>query len=124
MNYEISQGRLNELVDKVMENQLGKLHVEKEKVNLGNRTNKKTYYNMRDIPMVIFLENDGEYMVGLNENVYGLFNNVFGFSNKNREEFNTTQKLLKDWFKRTYNIDVVAVETFEQGQEEYFYSDM
>ena len=121
MNYKISQGRLNELVDKVMENQLGKLHVEKERVNHGNRTNKKTYYNMRDIPMVIFLENDGEYMVGLNEYVYGFFRNIFGLSNKTREEFDTTQKLLKDWFKRTYNIDVVAVETFEEGQEEYFY---
>ena len=42
MNYEISQERLNELVDKIMENQLGKLHVEKERVNHGNRTNKKT----------------------------------------------------------------------------------
>jgi hypothetical protein len=120
MNYEISQERLNEMVDKIMENQLGKLHVKKD-MYVENATNKKTYYNTRDIAMVIILEEDGEYMVGLNENVYGFFKNVFGFSNKNREEFDTTQKFLKDWFKRIYNINVAAVETFEQGQEEYFY---
>ena len=120
MNYEISQERLNEMVDKIMENQLGKLRVKKD-MYVEDATNKKTYYNMRDIAMVIILEEDGEYMVGLNENVYGFLNNVFGFSNKNREELDTTQKLLKDWFKRKYNINVAAVETFEQGQEEYFY---
>ena len=121
MNYEISEDRLNKLVDKVMEKSIGKLSKSEEDTYVSNATTKQTYYNMLGEPMVIILERNGDHMAGLNHYVYKKINNVFGYDDNKRTQFSLIQNLLKNWYKRKFGIKVLAVETFNPNEEGYFY---
>jgi hypothetical protein len=55
-------------------------------------------------------------MVGINEYVLQSLNRLIGLN-----DFHEIQKYFKKWFKNHMGIDLIAVETFARGHDEYFY---
>jgi hypothetical protein len=69
-----------------------------------------------DVVMIILEGMDRQPMVGINEYVLQSLNSLIGLN-----DFHEIQKYFKKWFKNHMGIDLIAVETFGQGQDEYFY---
>ncbi len=115
MKYVISENRLDKVVDTYITSQLGGLDKKLEKVD--SSVNRFVFRDKNDDVVMIVLEPmNKQYMVGINEYVYKSLNNLIGLN-----DFHEIQKYFKKWFKNHVGIDLIAVETFSQGQDEYFY---
>ena len=59
---------------------------------------------------------DKDIVVGIPESIYSNIAHMFGMY-----DFFEIQKYLLNWFKKHMGLDLVAVETFSRGNDEYFY---
>jgi len=115
MKYTIKKSRLDDVVDGFLTSQLGGLDKSLEKIH--STVNRDVYRDSNgNVIMIVNVGMDYKPEVAINQNVYQLFYNLFGFDN-----FSNIQKYLINWFKNHLGIDVRMIQTFEDGQDEYFY---
>jgi hypothetical protein len=115
MKYTIKKSRLDDVVDGFLTSQFGGLDKNLEKVL--STVNRDVYRDSnRNVIMIVMEGINNKPEVAINQNVYQLFYNLFGFDN-----FSKIQKYLINWFKNHLGIDVRMVQTFEDGYDEYFY---
>jgi hypothetical protein len=115
MKYVITENRLDKVVDTYITSQLEGLEQKLEKVD--STVNRFVFRDKNgDVVMIILEGMDRQPMVGISEYVYKSLNNLIGLN-----DFHEIQKYFKKWFKNHMGIDLIAVETFGQGQDEYFY---
>jgi hypothetical protein len=115
MKYVITENRLDKVVDAYITSQLGGLEQKLEKVD--STVNRFVFRDKDGEAFIIILEGmDRQPMVGISEYVYQSLNSLIGLN-----DFHEIQKYFKKWFKNHMGIDLIAVETFGQGQDEYFY---
>ena len=115
MKYVITENRLDKVVDTYITSQLEGLEQKLEKVD--STVNRFVFRDKNGDAVMIILEGmDRQPMVGISEYVYQSLNSLIGLN-----DFHEIQKYFKKWFKNHMGIDLIAVETFGQGQDEYFY---
>jgi hypothetical protein len=115
MKYVITENRLDKVVDTYITSQLEGLEQKLEKVD--STVNRFVFRDKNGDAVMIILEGmDRQLMVGISEYVYQSLNSLIGLN-----DFHEIQKYFKKWFKNHMGIDLIAVETFGQGQDEYFY---
>jgi hypothetical protein len=115
MKYVITENRLDKVVDAYITSQLGGLEQKLEKVD--STVNRFVFRDKDGEAFIIILEGmDRQPMVGINEYVLQSLNSLIGLNN-----FHEIQKYFKKWFKNHMGIDLIAVETFARGHDEYFY---
>ena len=115
MKYVITENRLDKVVDTYITSQLGGLEQKLEKVD--STVNRFVFRDKNGDAVMIILEGmDKKPMAGISVYVYKSFASVFGLN-----DFHEVQKYFKKWFKNHMGIDLIAVETFARGHDEYFY---
>jgi hypothetical protein len=115
VKYVITENRLDKVVDTYITSQLEGLEQKLEKVD--STVNRFVFRDKNGDAVMIILEGmDRQPMVGISEYVYQSLNSLIGLN-----DFHEIQKYFKKWFKNHMGIDLIAVETFGQGQDEYFY---
>lgn len=115
MKYIITESKLDKVIDTFITSQLSGLDSRLEKVD--STVNRDVFRDKNgNTIMIILVGMDNKPMIGINEYVYKSVASVFGLN-----DFHEVQKYFKKWFKKHMEISVFAVETFSQGQDDYFY---
>jgi hypothetical protein len=115
MKYSIKKSRLDNVIDTFLTSQLGGLDKSLEKIY--STVNRDVYRDSNgNVIMIIMVGMNYKPEVAINQHVYQSFANLFGFN-----DYSEIQKYFIKWFKNHLGIDVRIVETFEHGQDEYFY---
>jgi hypothetical protein len=114
MKYIITESKLDKVVDTFITSQLNGLEQKLEK--LSSTVNRDVFRDKNgNVIMIILFGMDKRYVVGINEYVLKTLSNLFGLQSPSE-----IQKYFIKWFKKHMEIKV-SIETFSQGQDEWFY---
>ena len=113
---ENKDSKMNQVIDNFISSQFKNLSKKLEKVD--SSVNRDVYRDKNGDPVIIVLEGmDKDIVVGISESIYSNIVHMFGMY-----DFFEIQKYLINWFKKHMGLsNLVAVETFSRGNDEYFY---
>jgi hypothetical protein len=112
---ENKESKLDQVIDDFISSQFQNLTKKLEKVD--SSVNRDVYRDKNGDPVIIVLEGmNKDVIVGIPEHIYSNVTRMFGMY-----DFFEIQKHLLNWFKKHMGLNLVAVETFSHGNDEYFY---
>lgn len=112
---ENKESKLNTVIDNFISSQFQNLTKKLEKVD--SSVNRDVYRDKNGDPVIIVLEfMNGDASVGISEHTYSTFGKLFGI-----DSFHQIQRYFINWFKKHMGLNLIAVETFSHGDDEYFY---